>query len=195
MARMPPPAKLRIVVPRFAPGVIGGAEELVRRLATALVERDWDVHVWSTTAIDEATWAGDAAPGTGTAADGVTVWRFPVVRRRRPRLFHQASRAFFRLPEGVRPERAWIRAQGPYAPALVRALAAPVDEPTLFIPYLYHPTVEGLPVSSRPRLLVPAAHRERPLHLRRVGAAIAAADALWYSSEEERALVEEMHAA
>jgi glycosyltransferase involved in cell wall biosynthesis len=83
--------------------------------------------------------------------------------------------------------------QGPFAPALVRALATGTDRPTLFTPYLYHPTIWGLPAAPHPRLLIPAAHDEPPLRLRAVGRAVAAVDALWYGTEEERTLLEAVH--
>lgn len=184
---------LRIVVPRFGAGVVGGSEGLARRLATALAARRWTVEAWSTTAEDEATWAGDLP--AEESCDGYAVRRFPVARRRSPRAFHQVSRAFYRLPRGARPESLWVRAQGPYAPGLVAALAAATDTPTLFTPYLYYPTVYGLPAAPHPRLLIPAAHDERPLRLTAVGRTLVAADALWYGTPEERELVESVHPA
>ena len=189
---MPDPPRLRIVVPRFAPEIVGGVETHMRSLAATLAARGWQVDVWSTTAVDEATWRGDL-PRHAREDNGVSVQRFPLAWRRRPRLFHQASRVLFRLPAALRPEHAWLCAQGPYSPALIRALARAASMPTLFIPYLYHPTVYGLPAAPHPRLLIPAAHPERPLHLRSVGRTIAAADALWFSSPEEQELVERAH--
>ena len=183
--------ELRIVVPRFGPSIVGGSEGLARRLATALAARGWGVEVWSTNAEDEATWSGGLP--SDEPGDGYGVRRFPVVRPRAPRAFHQASRAFFRLPGRMRPEALWLRAQGPYAPALVAALAAAGGTPTLFTPYLYYPTVYGLPAAPHPRLLIPAAHDERPLRLAAVGRTLAAADALWYGTPEERELVESVH--
>ena len=185
------PRALRIVVPRFGAGIVGGSEGLARRQAAALAARGWTIEVWSTTAVDEATWAGELAPEE--RGDGYLVRRFPVVRRRAPRAFHHASRAFYRLPGRARPESLWLRAQGPYAPSLVAALAGASDTPTLFTPYLYYPTVYGLPAAPHPRILIPAAHDERPLRLSAVGRGLAAADALWYGTPEERELVESVH--
>ena len=181
--------RLRLVVPRYGAGVSGGSEQLIRRLAQTLQSRRWDVEVWTTTAGDEATWSPASPPGDDL--DGaVRVRRFAVVGRRQPRLFHQVSRALFRLPPALRPETAWLVSQGPFAPALVHALATGADRPTLFTPYLYHPTLWGLPAAPHPRLLIPAAHDEPALRLRAVGRAVAAADALWYGTEEERSLLE-----
>jgi len=184
-----PSRRLRLVVPRYGLGVSGGSELLVRRLAHALQRRRWDVEVWTTTAGDEATWSPAFPPGDDLDG-GVRVRRFAAVSRRHPQLFHQLSRAVFLLPAALRPETAWLVAQGPFAPALVHALATGSDRPTLFTPYLYHPTIWGLPAAPHPRLLIPAAHAEPALGLRAVGRAVAAADALWYGTEEERTLLE-----
>ena len=100
----------------------------------------------------------------------------------------------FRLPPALRPEAAWFRLQGPYAPKLVAELST-AEGATLFIPYLYYPTVYGLPAAPHPRVLVPAAHDERPLYLSAVRRAIEAADGLWYGTPEERELVEAVHPA
>jgi glycosyltransferase involved in cell wall biosynthesis len=180
------------VVPRFGAGVSGGSELLMRRLATTLQRRRWQVDVWTTTAGDEATWSPAFPPGDDIDG-GVRVRRFAVVGRRPPRLFHQMSRAMFRLPEPLRPETAWLVTQGPFAPGLVHALATGSDRPTLFMPYLYHPTLWGLPAAPHPRILIPAAHDEPALRLRAVRRAVAAADALWYLTEEERSLLETVH--
>ncbi|MGO8687569.1 MAG: glycosyltransferase family 4 protein [Candidatus Dormibacteria bacterium] len=186
------PRRLRLVVPRFGPGVNGGSELLVRRLAVTLQSRRWEIEVWTTTAGDEATWTPAFPPGDDL--DGaIRVRRFPVMGRRAPRAFHQMSRGLFRLPPQLRPETAWLVAQGPFAPALVRALATAADRPTLFTPYLYHPTIWGLPAAPHPRLLIPAAHDEPALRLRAVGRALAASDALWYGTDEERTLLEAVH--
>ena len=165
--------RIRLVVPRYGEGVSGGSELLVRRLAHTLAGRRWEVEVWSTTAGDERTWS-PAFP-SGDDLDGpVRVRRFEVAFPRQARTFLQLSRLVFRLPLGLRPETAWVVAQGPFAPGLVRALATAPDRPTLFIPYLYHPTLWGLPAAPHPRVLVPAAHDEPALRLRAVGRAIAA---------------------
>ena len=124
----------------------------------------------------------------------IAVHRFRVAQERRPEAFREASRGFFRLPGPLRPEAAWFRLQGPYSPTLVAALSA-AEGATLFIPYLYYPTVYGLPAAPHPRILVPAAHDERPLRLAAVRRAIEAADGLWYGTPEERELVEAAHPA
>jgi len=184
---------LRIVVPRFGRDVVGGSESLMRRLANTLAERGWRIEVFTTTAADERTWGGALDREDLTA--GYLVRRFPVRWRRRPAAFHQATRAFFRLPSRLRPETVWVRAQGPYAPGIVAALARADAAPTLFTPYLFYPTLYGLPAAPHPRLLIAAAHDERPLRLAAVSRLIDATDAMWYGTPEEQELVEHVHPA
>ncbi|TMC48078.1 MAG: glycosyltransferase family 4 protein [Chloroflexi bacterium] len=188
----PDPDRLRIVVPRYGPRVIGGVETLARQLARSLHGGGWQVEVWTTCAVDAQTWANAGPPGTAEE-EGIRVRRFAVRRRRAPAAFRQASRVFFRLPPRLRPERAWIVAQGPYTPGLIAALAAAPASPTLFMPYLYFPTLRGLSAAAGARLMLPAAHDELPLRLRAVGGAVATAGGLLYSTEEERALLERAH--
>jgi glycosyltransferase involved in cell wall biosynthesis len=192
VAETPQSHNLRIVSPRYGSDVIGGAERLARMLATSLHAAAWQVEVFTTCARDAATWRNVERPGESND-DGISVRRFPVRVTRPPRTFHQFTRAFFRLPPALRPESFWVAAQGPWAPGLVEAVRNATPLPTLFLPYLYHPTLRGLPACPGPRVLLPAAHDERPLRLHAVGAAIAAAGALWYGTDDEREIVEAAH--
>ncbi len=181
--------------PRYGAEVVGGAERLARMLAMSLRGAGWEVDVLTTCARDATTWRNAEPAGVSDDA-GVAVRRFPVRMARRPALFHQFSRAIFRLPAGLRPESLWIAAQGPWSPELIAAVrTSPPDVPVLFLPYLYHPTLRGLPLCPGPRVLMPAAHDELPLRLRAVGRAVAAAGALLYGTDEEREMVERAHPA
>jgi glycosyltransferase involved in cell wall biosynthesis len=188
----PAPGALRVVIPRYGARVVGGAERLVRMLALSLVAAGWRVEVFTTCAVDATTWANAVAPGV-SVEDGVVVRRFPVRAARRPELFRQVSRGFFRLPDVLRPEALWVALQGPWAPGLIRALGAAAPMPALFAPYLYHPTLVGLPSYAGPRLLLPAAHDELPLRLAAVGRVLRAADGLLFGTEEEREIVVARH--
>jgi glycosyltransferase involved in cell wall biosynthesis len=186
--------KLRIVVPRYGSSVVGGAESAMRQLGHALASRGWHIQVWTTTAIDEATWSDGFT--AGVEHDGaIEVRRFPVLTRRHSWLFRQMSHAAYHLPRPLRAEHLWSIEQGPWAPGLVRALRRADATPTLFSPYLFHPTVFGLPAAPHPRILCPAAHDEPALRLGVVRRAVLAADALWFHSPEERELLWTAHPA
>lgn len=59
--------RVAFVVPRYGPGVVGGAEMLCRLLAENLAAHGTDVEVLTTCATDHFTWA-DALP-EGTAVE------------------------------------------------------------------------------------------------------------------------------
>jgi glycosyltransferase involved in cell wall biosynthesis len=183
---------LRIVTPRYGAEVIGGTEALVRSMAHALSQRNWRISVWTSNAGDEATWQSAYAPGQSDD-DGVLVCRFPVTKARNPRRFALLSRGFFRLPAWARPESTWLRLQGPYVPGLVKSLRNAEPVPTLFTPYLFYPTLAGLPAAPHPRLLMPAAHDERPFGLDAVSRAFDDADGLLFHTQEERELTLRRH--
>jgi glycosyltransferase involved in cell wall biosynthesis len=186
------PEGLRIVVPRYGASVVGGAENAMRRLAHALATRGWRVQVWTTTAVDEATWSNGFP--SGVERDGVIeVRRFPVRMRRNAWVFRRLSNAAYHLPRWLRPEHLWSVAQGPYAPRLISALATADAVPTLFSPYLFHPTLFGISAAPHPRILCPAAHDEPALRLEVVRRAVLSADALWFHGPEERELLLSAH--
>lgn len=64
---------------RYGPGLVGGAEIVLREMAQGLAARGWDVEILTTTALDHLTWADELPAGTSTE-DGLTVRRFPVVQ-------------------------------------------------------------------------------------------------------------------
>jgi glycosyltransferase involved in cell wall biosynthesis len=188
----PAPRQLRLVVARYGVDIVGGAERLTRLLAEALRKRGWDVSVLTTRALDERTWA-DVLPAGRQVEDDVAVERHGVRMRRRPAAFRQMSRVFWRLPARLRPETLWLTLQGPWSPGLEAALRADPDRPTLFVGYLYRPTIAGTSIVRGPRLLLPTAHDEQPLRLRALGAAIGRVDGLLYATQEEQTIVETAH--
>lgn len=62
---------------RFGPGLVGGAEIVLREMALGLQGRGWDVEVLTTCAVDHFTWANELPAGVGEE-DGLRVRRFPV---------------------------------------------------------------------------------------------------------------------
>ena len=152
--------------PRYGDDIAGGAETAARLLATELVARtDWRVDVLTTTARDATTWANDfrAVPVSSTVS---TVHRFPVERTRRVDFDRLCARLLYRPRRASAAEQvAWVEEQGPYSPALVAAIAASDADVVAFHPYLYYPTVVGLPLVARRAVLHPAAHDEQPIRL------------------------------
>lgn len=183
--------KLAYVVPRYGAQVIGGAEYGARMLAERLVSiAGWDVEVLTTCALDARTWA-DELP-TGTAAEsGVTVRRFPVTGTRHPH-FDKLSPKVLDDPAAAagEAERRWIDQQGPISPELLDAIRSTDADLVAFYPYLYHPTVAGVPLASGRAVMHPAAHDEAPLRLPLFRSVFAGVDGFVFQTDGERQLVE-----
>jgi glycosyltransferase involved in cell wall biosynthesis len=185
--------KLAVVSPRYGTDVAGGAETAARLLATNLRARTgWDVEALTTCALDATTWRDHYPPGRETI-DGVPVTRFPVTGPRAGD-FDALSARLFRA--GYRPtsreQRQWIACQGPVAPGLIDAIARSDADAIAFHPYLYHPTVVGVPAVAERAVLHPAAHDEAPIRLPLFREVFDAAAGLVYWSDPERRFVEHL---
>ena len=187
--------KLAVVTPRYGAEVTGGAETAARLLATRLATRlGFTVEAFTTCALDATTWA-DHYPAGHTVSDGVGVHRFPVDRRRSADFDEQTDlviRRGRRAPE--EQQRAWIDKQGPVSPGLIDAIAGSDADVVAFHPFLYHPTVAGLPRVADRSVLHPAAHDEAILKLPLYRSVFGAAAGLAYWTEPERQLVEQRFA-
>jgi len=184
--------KLAVVTPRYGHEVAGGAETAARLLATRLATRPgFAVTVLTTCALDATTW-DDHYPTGATELDGVRVDRFPV-KGPRSADFDACTdlvvRRGRRVTEGE--QREWIEKQGPVAPGLIDAIAQCDADAIAFHPFLYHPTVAGVPRVADRAVLHPAAHDEPMLRLPVYRSVFGSAAGLAYWSEPERHLVEQ----
>jgi glycosyltransferase involved in cell wall biosynthesis len=153
--------RIAFVVQRYGRG---GAETLCQRVAEHLADR-YDVTVLTTCALDHWSWANHFPPGESRQG-GVRVVRFPTVQERAADFQARSERVY--RPGATRDEElAWLRAQGPHAPALLEHLAAARDryDAFFFVTYLYEPTVLGLPLVAEKAALIPTAHDEPPIRL------------------------------
>jgi glycosyltransferase involved in cell wall biosynthesis len=184
--------KLAVVTPRYGVEIPGGAETAARLLATRLAQRPgFTVTALTTCALDTNTWADHYPPGIADV-DGVEVHRFPVEGRRAPD-FDAATDLVIRRGRRVTEaqQHEWIDKQGPIAPGLIDAIAASSADIVAFHPFLYHPTVAGLPRVAERSVLHSAAHDEPMLKLPIYREVFGAAAGLAYWSDTERRLVEE----
>lgn len=183
--------KVAYVVPRYGTEVVGGAEFGARMLAERLVSQlGWDVDVLTTCAIDARTWADVYPPGR-VELNGVAVHRFPSVAGRHPSFDPFSERLLadpFRAP--AREQQRWIDLQGPCNPDVVAAARQSDAEVVVFYPYLYYPTVYGLPAVGSRAVMHPAAHDEPPLRLPAFRPIFAGARGLVFHTWSERQLVE-----
>lgn len=185
--------KLAMVVPRYGPEVIGGAETGARELAERLVAMlGWQVEILTTTALEATTWASHFDAGT-ESIEGVTVQRFAVTSGRHPD-FATRSNDYFSSP---RPHSAddqlrWVAEQGPVSDGLLDAVADSDADRVVFYPYLYDPTVRGLPLVGDRAVLHAAAHDEPPIHIPVVADVFREAPCLVHHSDAEQRLVSRM---
>jgi len=184
--------KVAYVVPRYGPAVTGGAETGARMFAEHLVaERSWAVEVYTTCALDHLTWADELAPGTETIA-GVRVHRIASRAGRDPG-FHPYSGALLSDPGSATWEQAqeWVDLQGPLSPDLVDAVAAADADVVVFYPYLYYPSVRGIPKVADRAVMHPAAHDEPALGLPVFPPLFRQVQGLVFQTRSERRLVTE----
>jgi glycosyltransferase involved in cell wall biosynthesis len=71
--------RVAIVVPRYGPEVLGGAESQARGFAEEAVGQDWDIEVWTTCAESHYTWE-NVYPKGRQIQEGVVIHRFPVTQ-------------------------------------------------------------------------------------------------------------------
>lgn len=204
--------RIAVVVQRYGAGILGGAETYSAVLA-GILARSHDVEVLTTTAREYVTWRNELPAGESEES-GVRIRRFPVARGREAawgvlnRLLHDGfdSSEFALLPPDVRAAharrlRAWpdalqeafIRGQGPHAPALHEHLRASAYDRVLFVTYLYPTTYDGLAAVAPGRaLVVPTLHDEPPAYLPVFGRRLAGARLLGLT-DTEIALMRELY--
>jgi glycosyltransferase involved in cell wall biosynthesis len=178
---------LLVVVQRYG-DVPGGAEAHARSVVQRL-RPHFAIEVATTNSTDYLTWKGDLTAGLDQV-DGVTVRRFPVERPRAWN-FKLYERRAFRTGHTLDDERAFVDAQGPYAPELLDFLfkrGRDYDH-VLFFTYIYYPTVRGLPLVPERAVLVPTAHEESAIGLAAYKPVFHGPRAIAYNTEEERRMV------
>jgi glycosyltransferase involved in cell wall biosynthesis len=184
------PVRLTYVLPRYGLEVVGGAELAIRLIAERLVGRPgWEVSVLTTCALDSRTWANHYPEGE-EKVNGVRVVRFANPLERAPD-FDRFSDTVLLRPSPSRDDQIrWIDMQGPFCPELLNAVADSDADLLVFKPYLYYPTVRGVPLAQGRAVMHPAAHDEPALRLPLLRPVFAGCVGFVYNMAGERALVE-----
>jgi len=187
--------KLGLVVPRYGPDVLGGAETFARQLAGHLTPAEYDVTVLTTCARDLMAWRNEVSPGE-SRVERVRVLRFPVAWRHAGRDAGLYRRLTDRINRGepVTPDEqaAWLE-HSPHSPELYLHLARHGAEYDLFLflPYLFGITLYGSAVWPEKSVICPCLHDEPYAYFTDVRLALAGARGLMYISPAEQALAEE----
>ena len=181
--------KICFTVQRYGLEVNGGAELLTRQLAERMAS-DYDVHVFTTKAIDYMTWA-DEYDKDEEVINGVTVHRFSVAKTRVQEEFDAINGRFLSTGLSQEEEEEWLKAQGPYVPALIDAIREGKDDYDVFLfcTYLYYTTVMGIREVADKAIVLPFAHNEPFLRMKMYDAVFKTPAAFLFETDEERALI------
>jgi hypothetical protein len=193
--------RLAIVTPWYGRELIGGAERLAWELAHALVRSGVQVDVLTTCCrsfLDD--WAANYhKSGVTHDGSGVVLRRFPVDTRDRV-AFNRANTVLTTMPRiGLRGDRTLLDAIQTRAfvneninsvglLAHLRENGASYDA-VIFVPYLYGPTLAGVPLVAERAFLIPCVHDESYAYLEPVRAVFSAVQGVLFNSvgEEETA--------
>lgn len=186
--------RLLFVVPRFGADVVGGAETLLRGLATRAPEPADEVTVATTCAVDHTTWANELQAGARDE-DGVRVLRFRVGRRdadRHGRL-HARLQGDGRLSYLRELE---LMGAGVWSPELQRHLEVHGRgyDLIIFSPYLFGTTFWGVQAHPDRSVLLPCLHDEPDAHMRCLRAPFGAAAGWIFNTPAEERLARRLFA-
>ncbi|MBI4583932.1 MAG: glycosyltransferase [Planctomycetes bacterium] len=190
LADREPRSRFAVVIQRFGKDLGGGAEEHARVLARAL-QSFGEVEILTTCARSHHSWRNEFLPGLEIDA-GLPVRRFPTARRKNRPLSFLLSRLLFRVPHPAGLEDLWLTLLGPHSPALLDYISTHRRRYRgfLFYTYLYPISVRGLPLVRDRAVLIPTAHDEPMIRLKRHRQLLAQPAALGYMTPEEKELVE-----
>jgi glycosyltransferase involved in cell wall biosynthesis len=185
------PMQLGFLLPRYGARVLGGAEIAARAYAEQLAARGVACEVFTTCALDAATWRDEVPLGT-TTEDGVVVHRFRSRHGRRADFGARNAAVLAGDPFDRDAARQWLEALGPVCPDAVDAAVASDCDLVTVHPYLYHPCVAAVGALQGRAVLHPATHDEPAIHLPLYGPMFEAAGALAFWSEEEQATTQRL---
>jgi len=184
--------RVALVVHRYGPEIVGGAEYLCRYVA-GLMKEDWDLCVLTSCARDYMTWKNEYPAGE-QYINGVHVVRFPVRKPRHIFKFRIISNKIFNLPHTIDDELKWMQSQGPDVDGLFSYLDRIRQKTDVFIffTYLYQTTFVGLQLVADKALLVPTAHDEPPIYLSIFRNMFQKPQGFIFCSHEERLFVQKL---
>jgi glycosyltransferase involved in cell wall biosynthesis len=183
--------RLAFVIQRYGLEVNGGAELHCRWLAERLARRH-QVEVFATRALDYLEWRNHYPAGT-EVVNGIPVRRHTVKRTRNARAFASLSNLCFHETHTRQEEEAWVRENGPFSPALVKAVARERDrfDRFLFYCFRYYQSYHGLPAVRERAILVPTAEEDPAVQLGIMKPFFSLPRGIVYLTPEEQTLVED----
>jgi glycosyltransferase involved in cell wall biosynthesis len=181
--------RLGFVAQRYGLDIAGGAELHCKLVAEHLGESNY-VEVFTTCAKDYVTWKNEYSKGQ-IIVNGVLVNRYPVRKTRNIRSFENIQNLVFHEPQPVEMEERWIKENGPYSPALVKAVQRRSDiDIWILFSYRYWTTVQTLRLIKNKAILVPTAEHDPALYLSVFKKLFHLPRAIAYNSIEEMSLIQ-----
>jgi glycosyltransferase involved in cell wall biosynthesis len=99
--------RIAVVVPRYGPDVLGGAETLAKGFAEEAARRGWTVEIWTTCARSHYTWK-NVYPAGRQDHRGVAVRRFPITHGNAARHAELDTRLAHQTHLPVADQYAWL---------------------------------------------------------------------------------------
>ena len=162
-----PKRKIAFVVQRSGREVNGGAEYHCF-LVAKLMQKEWDIDILTTCALDYMSWENHYPEGD-EIIEGITIRRFGVDTPRDVEAFNHYSDEV--LPSAstatIEASEKWMKLQGPMSSGLLEYIREKRDdyEQFFFFTYLYASTYYGLQLVADKSVLIPTAHDEPPIYL------------------------------
>lgn len=185
---------LAFIVPRYGPGIVGGAETLARGLAERFASGGARVTVFTTCAENHFTWE-NVLPEGESRLSGVSVRRF----LNNPRDLDRFNAIQGRIGEGLRTtmdeQIEWL-SEGVTSDALLCALVREKErfDAVVLLPYLFGTTFWAARVAPERAILAPCLHDEpfARLHVFRI--LFEGVRGFWFNSEAEARLADRLYA-
>ena len=175
------------MVPRYGPDVLGGAEALVRALATTVMPSGWESTVATTCATDHRTWR-NVHPAGEVEMDGLCVHRFPVGPRD-PDTYERLHPTILSGRASYATELEWF-SHSVVSTEMTRFLETTLDrfDLRIFAPYLFGTTLWGAQVAPGRSVLLPCLHDEAYARLTSVRAMLGAVRGCLFNAPGEARL-------
>ncbi len=183
--------KIAFINQRYGLEVNGGSEYYTRLMAEHL-RGTYEIEILTTKAVDHVTWA-NYYKCDEEEINGIKVRRFPVTEERNMERFGPLNaRMMATRRHKEEDELAWIHAQGPVCPDLIRYIRDHQDEYDVFVfvTYLYYTTCVGILEVPQKAVLIPTAHDEPCIYFDYYKKVFNAPKAIIFLTEEERAFVQ-----
>lgn len=180
--------RLAVIVPRYGPQVVGGAEALARGFAESAVRRGWLVEIWTTCVHSHYRWENVHPPGVKTH-NGVTVHRFPITHWDRERWTELEIRLAAQGALNPADAYTWL-ACGPHSLALYAHVArwASDYDAVILLPYPAPLIHYAAWAASGFTILWPCLHDEPYAYLEPVRLLLESVQGVMFNSPEEAGL-------